>query len=114
MPSIVDKLKSVQPDVPDPMWEQAKDDPVRRYLMKQASVTDQQNIIIGAAVQELLQQAKLTNGRINTMEPKVERHEKHVDDAESKKKSSKWFSEYLWFPVGFVVLNIIAKKFGLL
>lgn len=114
MPSIVDKLKSIVPDVPDPMMEAAEGDPARRYLLKQASVLDQQNVIIGGALDTLIEQAKLTNGRVNVLEPKVDEHAKFVDAAKSKVERSKWNLEILWIPVGLVALQVIAHKIGLL
>lgn len=112
MPSIVDKLRSVVPDVPDPMYEDAKDDPGRRYLLKQASVLDQQNVIIGGALETLIAQAKLTNGRINEMEPKVDNHEEFVLEQKKKIDGGKWRLEILWIPVSLVGLQALAHHLG--
>lgn len=112
MPSIADKLKSIQPDVPDPMMEDAENDPGRRYLLKQASVLDQQNVIMGGAMDTLIEQAKITNGRINYLEPKVERNTQFVEAQQAKSKQGKWRLEIVWVPVGLVAMQVIAHKLG--
>lgn len=114
MPSIVDKLKSIKPDVPDPMLTASKDDPSQMYLLKQASVLDQQNVIIGGVLEKVLDEVKSTNGRVTYMEPRVERHEQFVQDAALHSKEGKWRLEIVWMPALFVGLQIIAHKLGYL
>lgn len=115
MPSnIAEKLRTIVPDVPDPMMEGAKDDPSQMYLLKQASVLDQQNVIMGGAMDTLIEAQKVTNGRINEMEPKVERNTQFVEAQHGKSKEGKWRMEIVWVPIGLVGLQIIAHKLGYL
>ena len=114
LPSIAEKMRNIKPDVPDPMMEAAKGDAGQMYLLKQASVLDQQNVIMGDAMDKLYSQALETNGRLNTMEPKVERHDRYVDGAESRVKNRQWDLKYLWIPVLLVCMQAVLHKLGLL
>lgn len=110
--SVVDRMRSLKSDVPEPIMEAAGDDAVKQYLLKQASISDQQKIIIGEWADLLLTEARITNGRLNTMEPKVERHQRYVDDAESRVSNRNWDMKYLWIPVLLVGMQAVLKKLG--
>lgn len=112
LPSIAEKMRNIKPDVPDPMMKDAKEDAGQMYLLKQASVLDQQNVIMGEAMDKLYGQALETNGRLNTMEPKVERHQRYVDGAESRAGNRNWDMKYLWIPVLLVGMQAVLHKLG--
>lgn len=61
--STVDSLRSMTSDVPEMIMKQANSD-VERYLLKQGSILDQQNVCIGETVDRILVQTTATNGRV--------------------------------------------------
>jgi len=121
MPSVAEKMRNLKPDVPDPMLEEAKNDPSRLYLLKQVSYLNQQNVIGGEALDKLIEQAILTNGRVNNQEAITSAHQVTLD--EYKRQTKRWHKFLTWFlgvlaavvaPVGTVILIFALKKLGVI
>lgn len=94
MPSVAEQLQTLESDVPAIVMNQAGDDAVKRHLLEQTSYLNQQNVIIGTALDTLIEQAKLTNGRVTAMEPLVAKHEEMYEERDAKKSS--WLARKGW------------------
>lgn len=94
---------------------------VERYLLKQSSCQDQQNVIIGGVLDAILVQTTATNGRVRDGEERddevkieLSKHNAILQTYEQRTKNwRRW--QALAFPVGtailIFVLEILSKHF---
>lgn len=108
--SVVKQLQSIIPDVPEPIMAAAGEDVVKRYLLKQASVLDKQNVIMGGTLDKLYLQALETNGRVTTNEGKIESHGKEIDTLKTLKKLAAFL--VIAVPAADVAIHWLAKTMG--
>ena len=111
MPSVVDRLRNLKSDVPKVIMDQAATE-VERYLLEQTSYLNQQNVIIGGALDAVVTQTTLTNGRVGNQE-EVTNAQQIVLDAyklatEKWHRWLKWFLAFLAF-IGVPIASILFK-----
>jgi hypothetical protein len=76
-PKIANKLRHLKSDVPDALMNAAKDD-ATRYLLKQASIADQQKVIIAETLDQILFQTTNTNGKVAEQARQIAVHERQL------------------------------------
>lgn len=114
MPSVVERLRNLTPDVPSLILNQASTD-VEKHLLNQGSLLDQQNVIIGETLDKVLTQTTATNGRVTEQEKaakmvrnELDEHNKFIAKAdENTKRWRRW--QALGFPVGTAILIFILE-----
>jgi hypothetical protein len=120
--SIVERMRAIVPDVEGIILHQVEANSVSEYLLKQGSIAQQQNLLLGETLEKVEQQTTLTNGRVTVGEQ--ERHairarlfecEKVLDAY--KAATERWRRRVTWImtivgPIVTAVVMAVLKKMG--
>jgi hypothetical protein len=106
-------MRAVEPDVEGIILHQVEPNSVSEYLLKQGSINNQQNLILGETLDRVERQTTLTNGRVTACETLVNLHERTL--AEWKENSTRWRRNLAWLltlisPVAYAVVNLILQR----
>jgi len=121
-PTIVERMRAIVPDVEGIILHQVEPNSVSEYLLKQGSIAQQQNLLLGEALEKVEQQTMLTNGRVTLGEQ--ERHairarlhecEKVLDAYQAA--TERWRKRVTWImtfvgPIVTAVVVGLLKKMG--
>ena len=110
---IVERMRACQPDVEGIILHQVEPNSVSEYLLKQGSIAQQQNLLLGEALEKVERQTTLTNGRVTACETMVQLHERTL--AEWKANSARWRRSLAWLltlisPVAYAVINLVLQR----
>jgi hypothetical protein len=105
-------MRAIVPDVESLILHQVEPNSVSEYLLKQGSIAQQQNLLLGETLEKVEQQTTLTNGRVTACETLVDIHEKIL--AEWKENTARWRRWLAWLltligPVIYAAINLLLQ-----
>lgn len=111
--SIVDRMRACEPEVEGIILHQVETNSVSEYLLKQGSIAQQQNLLLGETLEEVRRQTTLTNGRVTACETLLAIHDKTL--AEWKENTARWRKYLAWLltiigPIAYALINLVLKN----
>lgn len=105
-------MRSCEPDVEGIILHQVEPNSVSEFLLKQGSVAQQQNLLLGETLERVERQTSLTNGRVTACETMLAMHERTLE--EWKTNTARWRRYLAWLltllgPVAYALMNLALK-----
>ena len=106
-------MRACEPDVEGIILHQVEPNSVSEYLLKQGSIAQQQNLLLGESLEKVERQTTLTNGRVTACETMVHLHERTL--TEWKENSTRWRRSLAWLltlisPVAYALVNLVLQR----